>query len=137
MSETVEISHDHLEVLAEEAEMSLDAIDDPDWHDTIGENVESAINAAHEAMSSTENTSDRIEGSENDVFRYEDWKQGDPCPDCGETMLYAVQASGEKYESDRGDFQYMDHSYYLEWLKVTCSNCDTVLFDHPAMNLLD
>jgi hypothetical protein len=48
MTEKVEISENSLAVLVSEAEMTLESIDDPEWHEY--EKVSDAVEEAREAM---------------------------------------------------------------------------------------
>jgi len=132
MSDTVELERESLRLLIEEAQSVVDAIDDPEWHDFYGDDVAEAIQDAQDALSTSTNDADEL-----DVYQYEDWTQGEPCPECGETRMNVVQASGEEYESERGDFEYMDHTPYLRMLKISCDGCDTTLYEHPANALLE
>lgn len=48
MEETVEVSKNSLAILVNEAEQTLDSIDDPEWHES--ERISEAIEEARSAM---------------------------------------------------------------------------------------
>jgi len=92
---------------------------------------------AHDTETDTDTDCTDTETTESAFFTHDDWSNGQPCPECGETLMHVVQVSTETYKHDRGDVEYMSPGAYVESLKIECSDCHELLLRHPAMDALN
>lgn len=64
----------------------------------------------------------------------EDWEKGDGCPNCGNNALTIVQLTGEVGSKSHGLVSAGGSHGPLE---VSCQECDTTLYQHPAIAAFD